>query len=206
LVAALAAALGAGYLIADWGGSSSTTTTSAARPFADDFEGATGDLNNRMVPNSTGQRWKVESGQFSLASGVATAKPDAGQPAIAVIDGQTRVESVSVVFAQVEQGCGLVFRYADSKNYWELIASTAYGTWSLNKVLDGEATQVTTTGFSGGSTIEVVFVGATIQLWVDGLLRTTVRDATLSGDSTIGIKVVADGRDASVGQVIVNGQ
>ncbi len=116
------------------------------------------------------------------------------------------VDSAAVTFNEIATGSGLLFRYKDTQNYWALVASPTFGTWVLNRVVAGKTTRVTTTGFRGGKVVEVVMIGNTIQLWVGGLLSTTVRDATLSDATIVGIKVDRKGAAAALDEIIVNGQ
>ncbi len=197
-----------GHLLArDTAADSTATQSAAAVPFGDNFDGGGGGLDGRQVPARSDLQWSVVSGDFSVsAAGVVTGKLTDGDAAIAVLPGGGRVDSVAVSFTETATGSGLLFRYQDDKNYWELVASPTYGTWVLNRVVDGTSSRITTTGFTGGRNAEVVLVGSTIQLWVEGLLRTTVRDPTLSEATTIGIKVSERGTAAALDGVIVNGQ
>jgi hypothetical protein len=93
----------------------------------------------------------------------------------------------------------------DDRNYWELISRPDFGTWLLRKVVDGVATQVADSGFSGGTKVEVVFVGGTTQLWVDGLLRSTIRDTTHAAAETFGVVSPSGDDTVLVDSVEANG-
>jgi hypothetical protein len=201
---------GAGYLVADKKNENDTvapvTTTATVEPIAESFDGNPGSLDGRAVASTGDLTWKVISGSFQVDSGVVTAKVSSGDHALAVLSGISRIDSFAMGFNTTAADSGLVFRYQDDRNYWSLVASPKYGTWLVDRVVDGKASRIANSGFSSGSNIEVVLVGGTIQLWVEDLLKTTIRDATLSDATGIGIIIGKQGTTASVAELLVNGR
>lgn len=196
-----------GYLVGSDGDQPTSVPTPGIAPTVFDvFDAPLGDLDGRVVPGTNGVTWDVVSGSFAVAAGgVVTGQPS-GDPAIAVLSEAGRINSFAVSFEEVGADSGLIFRYRDPNNYWELIASPDFGTWLVNRVTDGETTRVATTGFSGGRYVEVVFIGATIQVWVEGTLEIDVRDAALADQTTVGLKISSRGANATIDDVTANGR
>jgi hypothetical protein len=201
---------GAGYLVGDKKNENDTVapsaTTATVEPIAESFDGNPGSLDGRAVASTDDLTWKVISGSFQVDGGVVTAKASSGDHALAVLSGISRIDSFAMGFNTTAADSGLVFRYQDDQNYWSLVASPKYGTWMVDRVVDGKASRIANSGFSGGNNIEVVLAGVAIQLWVEGTLKTTIRDATLSDATGIGITIGKQGTKASVAELLVNSQ
>ena len=201
---------GAWYLVGDKKNENDAVApaakTATVEPIAESFDGNLGSLDGRAVAGTADLTWKVISGSFQVDGGVVTAKVSSGDHALAVLSGISLINSFAMGFNTTATDSGLVFRYQDDQNYWSVVASPKYGTWLVDRVVDGKASRIATSGFTGGSNIEVVLVGGTIQLWVEGLLKTAIRDATLSDATGIGIIIGKQGTKASVAKLLVNGQ
>ena len=181
-------------------------TSATVEPIAESFDGNPGSLDGRAVASSGDLTWKVISGDFQVDGGVVTAKVSSGDYALAILSGISQINSLAMGFNTTAADSGLVFRYQDDQNYWSLVSSPKYGTWLVDRVVDGKTSRIGNSGYSGGKNIEVVLVGGTIQLWVEGLLRNTIRNASLSDATGIGIIIGKQGTKASVAEILVNGQ
>jgi hypothetical protein len=210
LVTGALGGFGAGYLVGDEKNENyivaSALTTATVEPIAESFDGNPGSLDGRAVASNGDLTWKVISGDFQVDGGVVTAKVSSGDSAVAVLSGISQISSLAMGFNTTAPNSGMVFRYQDDQNYWSLVASPKYGTWLVDRVVDGKASRIGNSGYSGGKNIEVVLVGGTIQVWVEGLLKNTIRDATLSDATGIGIIIGKQGTKASVAELLVNGQ
>jgi hypothetical protein len=154
----------------------------------DDFEGVDGEQLGTPVKGSAwvfyGNGWVVEGGESLVAI------PDDGQPSLAVTPSGVSDGLVQVRLASVESGAGLVFRFRDLGNYWQLAASPESGTYVLTKVVDGVASVVGSTGLIGvenGTTIGVVLDGSRIRIVVDGIERAAFADPALRDADVVGM-------------------
>lgn len=165
---------------------------------SDSFDEGAGSLDGRALQGAPGISWQTQSGRFEIRNGVLVADE---APAVATIAGTGPISSIAATFEAVNPGTGLVVRYQDAENYWALTAAPDFGTWVLDRIVDGATSRVASTGYSGGDTVEVVLVGSTIQLWVEGLLRATVRDGALADSTTAGLIIARGDVEAAVDSV-----
>lgn len=207
LVVGASGGFAAGWLVSDSRDETVVVANTSAVPvrFGDEFDGA-GDLDGRAFEGHADLQWSVVRGQATLTgNGRLELSADGERAPLAVVADGGRIESLALTVDKAVNDAGLVYRMVDDRNYWELIGRPDFGTWVLRKVVDGETSQVADSGFSGGTRVEVVFVGGTTQLWVEGLLRSTIRDTTHAAASTFGV-VGSSGDDAvRVDSVEVNG-
>ena len=198
--------LGVGYGL--WNGDSGETEVVDARtgePVAlltDDFEDGDGDLDGRSVPGHDSLTWSVVEGEFTVEDGVVTAEADGRDPAVALLEPGGTVESIYAAFDDIADGSGLVFRYAGPDDHWQLVGYREFTTWVLRRVVDGEITREADTGITTGASVEVVLHGTEIQLWSDGKVRDTVRDATHAEHTAFGLMIDPEADDAEVLEVI----
>jgi hypothetical protein len=207
LVVGAAGGFAVGLLVSDGGDGADAVTNASTLPlrFGDGFEGA-GSIEGRALEGRPDLQWSVVRGKAVLTGdGQLELEPDGAGPALAVVSDGGRIESLALTVETSVKDAGLVYRMVDDRNYWELISRPDFGTWLLRKVVDGVATQVADSGFSGGTKVEVVFVGGTTQLWVDGLLRSTIRDTTHAAAETFGVVSPSGDDTVLVDSVEANG-
>jgi len=204
----VSALLVGGGFAAGWYVDKATTTSDgpadSAVPLADLFDASPGALDGRVAPGRQGATWTDPSASFVVDDGVVRVVPESDLPAIAIIEQSGRVTSVRAAFSTVAATAGMVFRYQDAGNYWQVTAAPSFGTWEISRVEDGEATAVADLGFRGGTTIDVIFVGSSIQFLVDGVLGEIIRDEFLDDSDLVGLIVGSTGGDVVVDEFYAN--
>jgi hypothetical protein len=202
--------VGAGGFAAGWVFSSAqnddaeSSTLESSVPLADLFETGPGPLDGREVQGRAGASWSDPSDSFVVAGGGVQASPDGDSPVIALLEQSGSITSVRASYSAVAPQAGLVFRYQDEANYWMVVAAPDFGTWAISHVKDGTLTKIGDSGFALGSTVEVIFVGSTIQVWIDGVLRETIHDGFLADSNLVGLVVAPGGQDAICDEFFAN--
>jgi hypothetical protein len=166
-------------------------------PLVDRFDESPGPLAGRVMSGRPGATWADPTGAFEVSDGGARGATDGDTPALAIVEQTGPVASVRASFSTVATQAGLVFRYEDEANYWQIVAAPDYGTWAISRVENGNIKTIGDTGFFAGSTVEVIFVGSTIQFWLDGVLREAIRDDFLAESNGIGL-IVGPGEEKAV--------
>ena len=141
----------------------------------------------------TGAPWGVQEGQASLAGA------DAGRRAVAVLGLGTSDGSAQVTVAKVVAGGGLVFRYRDAFNYWALTAAPKFGTWNIQKIVDGQTINLGNVGRApvvDNTTISAKFQGDHISFQVNGADVKSLDDPTFATERFVGMVGVADDEHA----------
>jgi hypothetical protein len=132
----------------------------------------------------TGPAWEAVYGTWAIRGDqAATSGGGAGEgPLLAVVpegegDGLTEVTMV-----RVEEGTGLVFRYLDAENYWSVTANPGVGSWSVNRVIEGDTELVSEVPAptTDGITVSVTQDGSVVRVLFDGEEFLNVTDAALS--------------------------
>ena len=82
----------------------------------------------------------------------------------------------------VEEGAGLIFRYSDPENYWSVTANPSIGSWSVTRVIDGEAEPLGEVPGPtvDGVTLSVIQSGSLLRFLLDGEQYLQVRDRSLA--------------------------
>ncbi len=109
---------------------------------------------------------------------------------LATVDLGSGDQRASVTIITMRNAAGLAFRVAGPRNFWALRSATGSATWNVVKVIDGVATTVRNTGLQpmeDGTTVAVEAVGSRIEVFVDGLSVSILRDDDLSGASAVGM-------------------
>jgi hypothetical protein len=193
-----------GWLARDASTASDAPANSAAAPLADLFDASPGALDGRAVPGRPGATWADPSGSLIVADGTVRIVPNADLPVIAILEQGGTITSVRAAFSTVAATAGLVFRYQDTDNYWQVTAAPNFGTWAISRVEQGEATAMGDVGFTSGSTIDVIFAGSSIQFLVDGVLGEFIRDDFLEEAELVGLVVGPTGDDVVVDEFFAN--
>lgn len=145
---------------------------------------------------ATGQPWAVVGVPWAIQGGQASvAKADQSKRTVAVVDLGFSDGSVQVAMSKVVAGSGIVFRYRDASNYWAVTAAPRYGTWNLQKAVDGTVTTLGNVGLVGandGTTIRVTFDRSHITIEVNGIEERSFNDADLVDETQVGMVGIAD--------------
>lgn len=137
----------------------------------------------------TGQQWEVVSGTWGIQGDAAATSGGAtgDQPNMAVVPEGTGDGLTEVYLPVVEEGAGLVFRYLDPDNYWSVTANPGVGSWTLNRVIDGdvELVQEIPGPTNDGVTVSVTQDGSVVRVLLEGVEYLSITDAAL-GDQLQG--------------------
>lgn len=159
------------------GDAADEVTYRPTRPtLADDFERPDADrLDDPDHP------WAVARGAWAVRDGhAALTEPGPGGPRNLVVLPADRADGVARVTATaVEPGWAFAFRVRDEHNYWSLVARPETGSWSIEVVRDGVATEIEqflAVAPADGDRIEVHLTGALIAVTVNGTTGNEVDD------------------------------
>jgi hypothetical protein len=149
------------------------------------------DNNSTLGQADSGQLWKAVTGTWGIRDDEAyVVTPHANNRSLAVIDMGAGDGTVKVSFPHTSSGSGLVFRYKNSVNFWQIEAVTDYATWNVRKVVDGQSTSfgnVGTVATGAGTTISVRMQGPTIDIFVNGVKKLTLTDTSLQTEHFVGM-------------------
>jgi hypothetical protein len=150
-------------------------------------------------------RWTVLAQPDAPSAGHVLAQVDDDRTGfrfpVAVVEGQDHRDlqlsvRCKLVSGEVDQACGLVFRYRDANNYCVTRANALEGNIRLYTVKDGRRRQIAS--FSGSVTpgtwhdYRVEATGAHIEVFWDGQKVLSADDATFGEGGTIGMWTKAD--------------
>lgn len=142
-----------------------------------------------------GTPWEIVSGSWSTDGGEATVSaPDSG-PSMAVADLGAGPSTIQVTMAETAGGAGLLFRYSNPFNHWALIGAPKFATWTLQRVVDGERTDIASispAAVEAGTTVAVSDDGETIRVFIDGVEVASERDVRLARETKVGL-IASDG-------------
>jgi hypothetical protein len=131
----------------------------------------------------TDQPWDAVNGTWGIVeSTAATSGGGEGDgPLLAIAGGGNGDGLTEALMTVVEDGAGLVFRYQDPSNYWSVTANPSVGTWSVNRVIEGQAEVVGELAGStaSGTVVSVTQNGSTIRVLLDGQEALSLIDAAL---------------------------
>lgn len=176
--------------------SNSTTTLSS-----DDFARSNTTAPHTLGVMTTGQTWIDETsrgtsdqgtGCLGIISGTAYAPAAQTGGNISTVYGWAD-GTVQVAMSTVGVGSGVVFRLANSQNYWQYIRN-ASGNAELSAVVAGvtqaAVTPTATTAVANGNTMRVVFYGNTIKCFVGTTLTHDTTDTVgFSTNRKVGITI-----------------
>ncbi len=143
----------------------------------------------------TGQPWAVVGAPWRADGQHALVADGAPGRTIAVVRGASSDGTAQVRMPVVAAGTGLVFRFKDALDYWSLTAAPASGTWNLQRVVNGTATAVGTSGKTGaadGTTIAVRFSGPDLAVLLNGVEVASFQDDALEHETGVGLLGVAN--------------
>jgi len=136
------------------------------------------------------------SGRVELADGraVATAA-SADEPAVALVDRQSRDGRLTVVASDPAPGWGVVVRWESAERYWFVAVPDDGGALALGRVRDGRTTVLARASgplLAAGVTVDVRYDDNRVDLRVDGDLVASARGRSVSGLG-VGLRATAVG-------------
>jgi hypothetical protein len=168
----------------------SPTTIGSALDLAavfDDFDRP--DATDLGLPRK-GPAWSFLGPEWKIDAHQARALTSSGTATIALTVAESADGLVRVTMPKVSENAGLIFRFHDLNNYWQLVAAPQFGTFSLSKIVDGQYHAVGDAGLVGtrdGSTIGVTLHGAEVSIVVDDRTLATFTDPDLQSERTVGL-------------------
>lgn len=197
-----------GFLIALAVRSSGTSKTSQATGAAgnipargpntavyDRFDRA--DSSNSLGNAETGQQWLTGDVPWSISGKVAQLqRGDPPHFVLAVVKAGSPDGSVQATIPKISNGAGVVFRYRNAFNYWEVVASPSFSTWNVRKVVGGKVTLIGNVGVAAavdGTTIGVTYVDTRITVQVNGKDVWATLDSDVDDGEFIGLIGLSDG-------------
>jgi hypothetical protein len=159
---------------------------SLERTVADTFDRA--DSPGTLGNSGTGQPWQAVAGTWGIRDGQAVANGGSRDaPNIAVVPEGTGDGLTEVTMMVVEDGAGLVFRYLDPDHYWSVTANPGVGSWSVTRVIDGDAELVSEVPgpTDDETTVSVTQDDSVVRVLLEGQEYLSLTDAAL-GDQLQG--------------------
>ena len=136
--------------------------------------------------------WSVDDGVLRSSSEPADANPLA---VVAVPDELGDGWAFSISVETPAQNAGFIWGVVDENNYWELRSNQQYAAVVINRVEDGETTQVKIIGPSGlaeGQRYTLAHQGETITIAEGGEPFLTVSDESLAKPRQVGVIASTD--------------
>jgi hypothetical protein len=130
-----------------------------------------------------GGTWEAVNGTWGIREDAAFTSGGTGDgPFLAVVPQGEGDGLTEVTMTVVEEGAGLVFRYLDPENYWAITANPGVGSWSVNRVIDGEAELVGELPgpTADNTTVSVEQKGTSLRFLLDGLEYLALTDGALA--------------------------
>lgn len=152
----------------------------------DDFDGPDGSLGEPWQMIGT---WERTNGRLILTEAVEGTKQFAVR-SMGSGDGAVYANAV-----WPSPTGGLVFRYVDPQNYWQVVPVAAYAAWSVSKVVDGEVISAATLTLSNtdpSTGVRVEMEGPQLRFFVDDQLKETIEDPTHASAQRAGFVVTVD--------------
>jgi hypothetical protein len=137
-----------------------------------------------------GGTWEPVAGTWGTREDAAVTSGGSGDgPFLAVVPDGNGDGLTEVTMTVVEEGAGLVFRFLDAANYWSITANPGVGTWSVNRVIDGESELVGELAGPTGdnTTLSVEQKGSALRFLLDGQEYLAVTDGALADQLQGGI-------------------
>ncbi|MEY2568966.1 MAG: hypothetical protein QOE35_3495 [Actinomycetota bacterium] len=153
---------------------------------SDDFDDAP---SGSPLHESNGH-WYVAAGAWVTMGGSARVIGPGQGLALALVDQPTPNGFVEVRLGTVADNCGITFRYRDERNYWAFVGAPTYGTWNVERVVDGQTLFVANTGptpIIDGTVITVRMIGNSLVFLVDHRVRARAQDDSFPSAGTVGL-------------------
>jgi len=139
----------------------------------------------------TGNPWTAVGGEWGITGGRALLEqPAPTGPNLVVVPEGTGDGLMEVTMTAVENGAGLVFRYANPDNYWTVTANRSTGSWSVSRVIDGSPPELVAEvpgPTEDGVTVTLTQAGPTLRLLIDSVAYFSADDRALSRQLQAGL-------------------
>ena len=148
--------------------------------------------------------WDQVAGHWSVGSNSATFVPQAESSfelervdaeermivsGLLLHDMSEKADSVSVTLSRSGNGCGLAFRFRDTRNFWFVATAPGFATWSIYAVEDGRTRYVANTGTSAtndSTRVTVIDRGNELKFYVESFDLGPASTASVSATSMTG--------------------
>jgi hypothetical protein len=155
------------------------------------FDGV-GVASNGDSWSSVNGKWGIDAGQAFMQEGNFD-----GSRNLVVLDMGSPNGEIAVLFARVRQGAGLVFRYTSPDDLWMLIPVPDYGTWAVQRRVDGELVFNENIGLAhsdDGTRAVLRLDGPEAEVQIDDLEPVTI---DIGESSATGVGFTAEGPDTN---------
>lgn len=144
-------------------------------PIEDDFNRA--DSSTTLNTSSSGHVWTPHVSTWGISNNQAY-KPGLGADGLVTVDAGVSDCIIQVTLANIGDRPGLSFRFVDTNNYWKWYRIGGLG-YVCIKVVGGTGTTMHTEVMSmaNGDVLKVGLSGNSIELYVNGSLKTTLTDS-----------------------------
>jgi hypothetical protein len=157
------------------------------------------DTKDSLARAETGQAWIPGDVPWFISGGSVELQASSSPHFTAIVAKTNATDgSVQATLVKIANGAGIVFRYRNAFNYWQVVASPRFSTWNVRKVVDGQVTLVGNVGLSpatDGTTIGVTFVEDRITVQVNGKDVWATTDAAVNDGNYVGLIGVSDPSD-----------
>jgi hypothetical protein len=163
----------------------------------DDFERA--DSRSLGTPRA-GSPWTFIGAEWGIENHEARILNTTNMPTFALNAARSGNGSVQVTIPKMADGAGLIFRFRDLANYWQLVSVPRFATFALSKVVNGTFTTLGNPGLVGtddGTTVGVLLDGPKITILINEAEVSTFTDPDLEDEHVVGLVGLAD-RDLRV--------
>ncbi len=169
-----------------WGFGGVTETVS------DSFDRA--DTSPGLGLTDTAVRWEIVSGTWRIEDNRAAAAAS-DTASYAVVPAGTPNPLTEATLMVVEPGAGIVFRFRDADNHYDLVVQPDEGVWELVEVLRGRREVVAEIAgpVTDGTTVTVAQRGPSLQIFLDGRNALIYDDSDLVGAGRSGLVAPAGG-------------
>jgi len=173
-----------------------TTTPAVDGPATDTFSRSD---TSTLAFADNGAPWDEMSGGWTTLGGQAVLDRPSGAVGVdmALVDMGATDGEVSALAAFPRDGAGLVFRAVDIDTYWVVQPASAFATWIVREVMDGQVLLDQSLGLqsAASTTITVQLQGPSVIVTLGGGAPTTFDDPDVPDDATR-VGFVADGPGA----------
>jgi len=166
---------------------------SAGRGVFDSFRRA--DSASTLGVADNGSTWTAVSGAWGIQRNTAYVAAPAQARNVAFVDMGGKDGFVQVTASVVKPGAGLLLRYQNPSNYLALVAVPKYGTWNLQRVLNGKEDVIGNMGLAAirdGTVISVRLDGPTAEVSIDNVRLKSFAVPDVRGATGAGLIAIGD--------------
>ena len=170
-----------------------SATRSQSRGVFDSFRRA--DSASSLGTADNGSKWVTASGTWGIRQNAAYVAAPAKARDLALVDMGGKDGFVQVTASAVKPGAGLLLRYQNLSNYLALVAVPRYGTWNLQRVVDGKEDVIGNMGIAAirdGTVISVRLDGPTAEVSIDNVRLKSFTVPDVRGATGAGLIAIGD--------------